>query len=224
MSLGTPMEADLVSRLVCLHPDGGVRTVDATEFWAAASQGADPMEHGHEILVSVFSYDRDWDTAEQHPVGDEPTLVVEGALTMLLDVDGLEQSCHVEAGTWCVVPAGVWHRALVHRPTRALHLTPGRGTRHRPAPDVNPEAPEPAAALVVDAVGATISVTDGVATTGPDRSQWHAALGGSVRHQSRPVVLVDLDTLVATVVPAGALPGIDELVGPRTLVLAHGAP
>lgn len=220
---GVLTQADLRSRLVLLHPDGSARVVDAAEFWAAAGAGGDPTRHDHEILVSVFSYERNWDVAEMHPLGDEPVLVVQGALTMLLEVDGVEQACQVEAGSWCVVPAGVWHRAVVHHPAHVLHLTPGRGTQHRPAPVSVPLTPEPAAALVADAVGETISITDGLAATGPARAQWHASIGGRAPHHSTAVVLVDLDTLTATVVPAGALPGLEEHVGDRTLVLAHGS-
>jgi hypothetical protein len=30
------------------------------------------------------------------------------------------------------VPAGVWHRAIVHEPGTALHLTRGQGSMYRP--------------------------------------------------------------------------------------------
>ncbi len=222
MSTSAPTQLDLASQLVLLHPAGGVRVVDAAGFWGAVAAGEDPMEHDHEILVSVFTYERSWESAEVHPLGDEPVLVVDGALTLLVEVDGVEQACHLEAGTWGVVPAGVWHRALVHHPTRVVHLTPGRGTRHRLAPDSAPDDPEPAAVLVADALGGTISITDGTATSGLAQGQWHATVGGALHPHRGDVLLVDLDTLHATVAPAGGLPGLDGPAGDRTLVLGHG--
>lgn len=38
----------------------------------------------------------------------------------------------LEAGQTCIVPRGVWHRAVVRTPGDTLHITPGEGTQHRP--------------------------------------------------------------------------------------------
>ena len=47
--------------------------------------------------------------------------------------DGRQSRHEMQAGCTLIVPAGVWHRALVPEPTRLLAITYGAGTRQRPA-------------------------------------------------------------------------------------------
>jgi mannose-6-phosphate isomerase-like protein (cupin superfamily) len=43
-----------------------------------------------------------------------------------------ERLVALEAGMTCIVPRGVWHRAIVREPGDTLHITRGEGTQHRP--------------------------------------------------------------------------------------------
>jgi hypothetical protein len=47
-------------------------------------------------------------------------------------LDGREQRAGMGSGQAITNPAGVWHTCDVHEPGRALYITPGRGTEHRP--------------------------------------------------------------------------------------------
>ena len=121
---------DLTSTYLDLRADGDVApiTVDAS-FWEDISSGARTDMDG--TTVSAHDYTGDW-SWERHPSGDEVVLLLSGAATFVLEVDGDEQRVHLRAGEAVVVPRGTWHRAEVGEPTRAVHITPGAGTDHRP--------------------------------------------------------------------------------------------
>lgn len=86
---------------------------------------------GHE-LVSSFEFDTDWRTWEMHPAGDEVVILLSGAATFVLEVNGGHQSVTLETpGSYVVVPRGIWHTARTSQPTRMLFITPGEGTRNR---------------------------------------------------------------------------------------------
>ena len=72
--------------------------------------------------------DADWTTWERPPHGDEVVVCLAGRATIQWE-DG---SVELGPGTAMVNPAGSWHTADVHEPTRLLTITPGAGTEHRP--------------------------------------------------------------------------------------------
>ena len=76
--------------------------------------------------------DGDWAVWEMHPQGDEVILVTHGVSRFHLD-DGRETTEHiVTAPEYIVVPTGVWHTMDVVEPGRAVVITWGEGTEHRP--------------------------------------------------------------------------------------------
>jgi mannose-6-phosphate isomerase-like protein (cupin superfamily) len=84
-------------------------------------------------LVGVYDLTEDMTTYEMHPEGDELHFLASGAMDLvLLNDDGTETSIPLTVGTSTAVPRGVWHRFVVHEPTRGLAITAGRGTQHRP--------------------------------------------------------------------------------------------
>ena len=53
---------------------------------------------------------------------------------MILDRSGSEETVHLsEAGSFVIVPRDTWHTARTSTPTRMLFVTPGQGTRNKPA-------------------------------------------------------------------------------------------
>jgi len=58
--------------------------------------------------------------------------LVSGKAELVQDLDGTERRATLTAGQAVVNPRGVWHTADVIEPGRALFITPGRGTEHRP--------------------------------------------------------------------------------------------
>lgn len=104
--------------------------VDAT-FWEDITSGRrTDLDTGW--MVGDFGYSEDWDMWERHPAGDEIVYLVAGRVTMVLDEANGERTVELNAGTACVVPRNVWHRALVHEAGHAVHITLGQGTEHRP--------------------------------------------------------------------------------------------
>jgi mannose-6-phosphate isomerase-like protein (cupin superfamily) len=104
------------------HHDGG------DSFWSTVDTRTDLLA----TLVSCFDQGADWPHWEMHPAGEEILVLLEGEMTMILDDGRDERRVQLLAKQACVVPRGVWHRALVPRPSMLLAITYGEGTQHRP--------------------------------------------------------------------------------------------
>ena len=104
--------------------------VDET-FWPRLIAGELGDFH-NEYLVTLLSFDSDWTGWEKHPQGDEIVVLLEGAVTFVLDRDGKHAETALdESGTYVIVPRGTWHTARVRKPARMLFITPGEGTETR---------------------------------------------------------------------------------------------
>ncbi|HIK14316.1 MAG TPA: cupin domain-containing protein [Leptolyngbyaceae cyanobacterium M33_DOE_097] len=83
-------------------------------------------------LVSHFSCDRDWDSWEMHPHGEELVYLLSGRVDFVLEQEDGQTSVALEhPGDYVIVPRGVWHTAKVHEPCSILFVTPGEATQHR---------------------------------------------------------------------------------------------
>jgi len=83
-------------------------------------------------LVSHFSFDRDWDSWEMHPHGEEFVYLLSGQVNFVLEqAEGEISIALVQPGDYAIVPRGVWHTAKVHEPCSILFITPGEATQHR---------------------------------------------------------------------------------------------
>ena len=114
-----------------LGPDGSATPLaGGPAFWSLPDA---ELERRHaQWLVSEFVCRADWPNWEMHPDGDELVYLLSGAVTLLLDrADGVQRLA-LQGRAALHVPRGVWHTADVAEPSRLLHLTWGRGTRHRP--------------------------------------------------------------------------------------------
>lgn len=84
-------------------------------------------------LISHFTFDRDWNTWEMHPAGEEFICLLSGQVDLILEQDGIENTVHLNApGSFALVPRGTWHTARVYTPSSMLFITPGEGTQNRP--------------------------------------------------------------------------------------------
>ncbi|WP_260482752.1 cupin domain-containing protein [Sphingomicrobium flavum] len=84
-------------------------------------------------LVSMYDFDADWDNWEMHPRGDELVVCLEGEITLHQEMpDGSRSSVTLGPGDYAVNAPGVWHTADVAGQARALFITAGEGTAHRP--------------------------------------------------------------------------------------------
>ena len=121
---------DPSSTYVCLSPSGTASTIEVTpDFWRNIGTHQGLIEGR---LVAAFPCKADWPHWEMHPHGEEILVLLSGKLTMVFDEGGKEREVPLGQGRACVVPRGVWHRAIVHEPGNMLGITYGRGTEHRP--------------------------------------------------------------------------------------------
>jgi hypothetical protein len=85
-------------------------------------------------LMGMVRRARDSDHWEVHPGGDELLLRLSGEMEVVLQNGSRRR--HVKLGArspCCIVPKGTWHTLLVRKPGALLFVTPGKGTRVRPA-------------------------------------------------------------------------------------------
>ncbi|MEM7140348.1 MAG: cupin domain-containing protein [Actinomycetota bacterium] len=96
-----------------------------------AAHGADGNEGR---LVSVHTFDADWDQWEVHPQGHEIVLCLEGTIRLHQELlAGTTVSVEIAPGQAVINEPGVWHTAdVVGGPVKALFITAGLGTEGRP--------------------------------------------------------------------------------------------
>lgn len=83
--------------------------------------------------MSCFSYDSDWPGWERHPAGEEFVCLLEGAVELHLEKDGVHDTVVLDQpGAYVLVPTNTWHTAKVRKPARMIFVTPGEGTQNRP--------------------------------------------------------------------------------------------
>ena len=123
---------NLESTFVILDRAHAATLVEVTPtVWQELDQRFDGFEG--RVLVSMFSFDKDWDSWERHPAGDEIVCLLSGDVTMV--IEGREGVRLTEAGSYVVVPRNTWHTAKTSVPAKMIFLTPGKGTENRPLRD-----------------------------------------------------------------------------------------
>ncbi|HPH68420.1 MAG TPA: cupin domain-containing protein [Kofleriaceae bacterium] len=83
-------------------------------------------------LVSLYTFDRSWDSWEMHPHGDELVVCTAGEIMLWQDLPAGAAAHTLRAGQAIVNRAGVWHTADVASAATVLFVTAGVGTQHRP--------------------------------------------------------------------------------------------
>ncbi|HEX7054506.1 MAG TPA: cupin domain-containing protein [Burkholderiales bacterium] len=120
---------NLESTFVVLQPDRSAEPVAVTPaLWQELEQRFDGFKG--RVLVSCFSFERDWDTWEMHPAGDEVVCLLSGRAALELEGQGTLAELSVP-GSFVVVPRGAWHTARTSVPTKMLFITPGEGTKNK---------------------------------------------------------------------------------------------
>jgi uncharacterized cupin superfamily protein len=83
-------------------------------------------------LISHYTFEKDWDSREMHPAGEEFVCLLSGQVDFVLEQEGGERTVSLSTpGQYILVPRGVWHTAKVHTPSSVLFITPGEGTQSR---------------------------------------------------------------------------------------------
>ena len=111
-----------------LSENGDVLPVPVgADFW---SNEIDRLPAGR--LVSIFDMSGNWDHWEMHPKGDEWIYLLSGALTLILQQPAGDLRQEVTAGQFAIIPRGIWHTADVRKAGKAIFITLGDETDHRP--------------------------------------------------------------------------------------------
>jgi mannose-6-phosphate isomerase-like protein (cupin superfamily) len=91
-------------------------------FWTHDPTNSPQLTQGR--ILSVYDYTTTWAYWERHPDGDELVYVLSGKVGFVLDNDEQRHTVTLRAGETAIVPAGTWHRALIHAPAQILFVTP----------------------------------------------------------------------------------------------------
>lgn len=119
---------ELEDTYLTLDGQGGLARHAVEGFWEG-------IEENHTLLgtlVAAFVSTEDWPHWEMHPAGEEVLVLIEGRMTMIFDEPPGERRLQMTPGATCIVPKGVWHRALVPQTSKFIAITYGAGTAHRP--------------------------------------------------------------------------------------------
>jgi hypothetical protein len=120
------------STYVVLDTEGKAMPIAVTEtFWQdlASKFG----NFSGRLLVACFNFDKDWDTWEIHPHGDELVCLLAGDVDFVLEEEGAQRTVRLnQPQAFVIVPRRTWHTAKVRSPSTALFVTPGQGTETRP--------------------------------------------------------------------------------------------
>lgn len=120
---------DLASTFVVLQPDRSAVPVAVTPtIWQDLDRDFGSFKG--RALVSCFSFDRDWETWEMHPAGDEVVCLLSGRASFEFEGRGQVAELTVP-GACLIVPRGTWHTAHTTVPTKMLFITPGEGTQNK---------------------------------------------------------------------------------------------
>ena len=127
---------NIKSTYVVLGTEGKATPIAVTEtFWQDLESRFGDFSDRR--LVACFSFEKDWDTWEIHPHGDEFVCLLAGDVDFVLEGDGAHRSVRLnQAGSFVIVPRGTWHTAKVRLPSAALFVTPGQDTETRPVEEV----------------------------------------------------------------------------------------
>ena len=129
-----PGPFDLDATFLRLRGEGSVEALPVgKDFWPRLMSGQLGSFH-HEYLVTSARYEADWPGWEQHPLGEEIVFLLSGAVTFVLEIEGVHRRVGLATpGSYVLVPRGTWHTAKLRVPSRLLFITAGEGTRGRPA-------------------------------------------------------------------------------------------
>ena len=130
-----PVALGLQDNCIYLAPDKAMRPFAKTaEFFRCASQDPEFMD-GCVLALHYVNGPNDvhYPVWEMHPQGDEILILTSGSLSVELREAEKERTVPLPAQGALIVPAGTWHRLIVHELSVMIALTPRHNTRHEKA-------------------------------------------------------------------------------------------
>ena len=125
-------EFDLSSTFVHLKDGGDAQAVKLTPaFWQEDPSG----KRRYDRVVGVFEFrsaeDLHSSMQEMHPEADELLFLVSGAIDLILDELGGEETVPLQPGEAAIVPRGMWHRLVMRQPGKLLFINSRTGMQSR---------------------------------------------------------------------------------------------
>jgi len=127
-----PTARDLREYCIYLPQDGPLRSFAKTAEFLRNSGKSPELMDGCMLALYCVNEPRDvhFPDWEMHPAGDELLLLTSGALSVDVREGAMVRTAPLPSQSAFIVPAGVWHRLIVHEPSVLIAMTPRRNTVH----------------------------------------------------------------------------------------------
>jgi mannose-6-phosphate isomerase-like protein (cupin superfamily) len=128
----SPAALGLQDNLIYLARDGAMRChAKAAEFFRSADRHPELMDGRTLALYHVNGPDDvHYPVWEMHPEGDELLIVASGSLSVEFRTGETARTAPLPPEAAVIVPAGMWHRLIVHEPSVLIAITTRRNTVH----------------------------------------------------------------------------------------------
>jgi len=126
-----PSALGLRDNCIYLAPDGTMQPyATGTAFLKSATTDPELMD-GRTLALRTVSGPQDvhYPAWEMHPDGDELLILTSGSLSVELREEAVGRA-PLSPHAAFIVPAGVWHRLIVHEPSVLIAITPRHNTAH----------------------------------------------------------------------------------------------
>lgn len=126
---------NLADNCIYLARDGSLRSHAKTpEFFRDTGRNPE-LTDGRVLALHHVSTPQDvhYPTWETHPEGDELLILASGALAVEFREQDARRSVSLSPQAAFIVPAGIWHRIIVHELSVLIAITTRRNTQHQKA-------------------------------------------------------------------------------------------
>ena len=122
---------DFTENYVSLSQSGEIKTFPGgNDFWSLSAEKLNKI--GESWLITEFHFEKDWQTWEMHPHGEEIVYLLSGAMDLILERDNIFETIELRSKGLVIIPENTWHTAKVFEPSNMLVITLGKETQIRP--------------------------------------------------------------------------------------------
>ncbi|HWG67964.1 MAG TPA: hypothetical protein VN692_00975 [Steroidobacteraceae bacterium] len=127
-----PAAIALRDNCIYLARDGAMLCHAKTAGFLRGSDRNSELMDGRTLALYHVNGQRDvhYPVWEMHPEGDELLILASGSLAVEFRGRETERPAPLPPHAAFIVPAGIWHRLIVHEPSVLIAITPRRNTVH----------------------------------------------------------------------------------------------
>jgi mannose-6-phosphate isomerase-like protein (cupin superfamily) len=127
-----PTALGLLDHCIYMAPREVIRPFPKTAELFRSAQVDPELADGRVLLLHHANGPQDvhYPDWEMHPAGDELLVLVSGALSVELREPEQARMERLQPHAALIVPAGIWHRLVVHEPCVLIAITPRHDTVH----------------------------------------------------------------------------------------------